>query len=347
MKSEKMKEMMNKKSLFVALPMMVALALTGCSTSTIGAKEVTAPTSQSASPSTAPTSAPSTETSKTSETPAPMSSGSVKDALNNLVVADEIDAASYERTYFNHWVSKNPSGCDTRFAVLVTESTTKTKISGCKVISGTWVSAYDGVTVTDPSKLDIDHMVPLKEAWRSGASKWNDSQREAYANDLEYANSLVAVTAASNRSKSDDDPSKYLPSDANNQCSYVSHWVAVKTRWSLAVDAKEKNAIQTVLNKCGDIKLDDVKKAGSVPAPVAGSSATNASETPKSAPPETTKVEAPAPAASTPVANTDGSDPKFSSCKEALAAGYGPYKKGEPEYEWYRDGDGDGTVCEK
>ncbi|GAA1886319.1 excalibur calcium-binding domain-containing protein [Asanoa iriomotensis] len=39
-------------------------------------------------------------------------------------------------------------------------------------------------------------------------------------------------------------------------------------------------------------------------------------------------------------------DPRFGTCKEAKANGYGPYTRGEPEYDWYRDADNDGKVCE-
>ncbi|KAB1909757.1 excalibur calcium-binding domain-containing protein [Micromonospora tulbaghiae] len=42
-----------------------------------------------------------------------------------------------------------------------------------------------------------------------------------------------------------------------------------------------------------------------------------------------------------------GNDPRFGTCKEANANGYGPYRQGkDPEYYWYIDRDNDGTVCE-
>ncbi|GGR73341.1 hypothetical protein GCM10010220_26890 [Streptomyces parvulus] len=82
--------------------------------------------------------------------------------------------------------------------------------AGCKVSSGE-SSCQDGVTVTAPGGLDIDHMVPLAEARGSGASAWTTKHREAYANDLEAERSLVAVTARTNRSKADQDPADWLP----------------------------------------------------------------------------------------------------------------------------------------
>lgn len=326
---------MNKKSLLITLPMMIALALTGCGSTDVGTKEIqNAETSQSATPTTAPV---TPDTSQSANQVAPVtevpSSGSAVEALNKLVVADEADSDAYERDLFNHWVSKNSTGCDTRVAVLVEESLTKATLSGCTVTSGEWKSVYDGKTVTDPKTLDIDHMIPLKEAWESGASKWDSTAREAFANDMAYSESLVAVTAASNRSKSDRDPAGYLPTDNSYRCSYVSKWITVKTKWKMTVDAQEKSAIQTVLNTCGnDTSVSNVEAAPANETPVAP-----VAEAPVAAPV--------APVA--PVAGTDGNDPKFASCKAATAGGYGPYTKGEPEYEFYRDGDNDGTVCEK
>lgn len=331
---------MNKKSLIVALPMMIALALTGCNSSDIGTKELpNVATSQpvATATSTATPEAPTaTEPPKESTAPAPApATGNAMEALNKLVMTDEADSDAYNRDLFNHWTSNNKTGCDTRFAVLVEESVSKAVTSGCKVVSGEWKSVYDGKTVTDPKTLDIDHMIPLKEAWESGASKWDSQARESYANDIEYSESLVAVTAASNRSKSDRDPSDWLPTDVSNRCSYVAKWITVKTKWKLTVDAQEKTAIQGVLSNCGN----DAAISTTDPAPVAAPPATDSSPAPVT---PVVPVTPPAP-----VAGTDGNDPKYTSCKAAIAGGFGPYTKGEPEYEWYRDGDGDGTVCEK
>ena len=330
---------MNKKSLIVALPMLVALALTGCTPNTSSTPEAaTSAPSASTTPSTSTPKAESSpsksaeatkNTDKAAENQKPVSESSdASEALNKLTVVEESGSDTYERDYFNHWVSNNKTGCDTRFAVLVEESVSKAVTSGCSVVSGEWKSVYDGKTVTDPKKLDIDHMIPLKEAWESGASKWDASKREAYANDLDFADALVAVTAASNRSKSDRDPASYLPSDVSNRCSYVSKWIAVKTHWNLTIDAKEKSAISNQLSSCGS-----------------GTQVTSApkAETPAPAAVQSKPVEAVAPA--TPAAG--GADPQFPSCKAALSAGYGPYTKADSEYAWYRDGDGDGTVCEK
>ncbi|MDQ1033613.1 hypothetical protein QFZ75_000029 [Streptomyces sp. V3I8] len=122
----------------------------------------------------------------------------------------------YQRSSFKHWVDADRDGCSTRAEVLIAESRTEPIIeAGCKVTAGEWYSYYDGVTLTAPGGLDIDHMVPLAEAWDSGAHTWTPARREAYANDLDAQRSLVAVTARSNRSKSDQDPAEpHLPDPA-------------------------------------------------------------------------------------------------------------------------------------
>ena len=183
------------------------------------------------------------------------------DLLDQLTVADEVNADSYDRDLFNHWVSQS-SGCDTRDVVLAEESV---KDTNCANLNGEWVSEYDGATVTNPSKLDIDHMVPLAEAWRSGAYSWDDSTREAFANDLSNPNALVAVTAASNRSKSDQDPANWMPD--TDACVYLGKWVGVKYEWKLAVDPTEKDSILRAMSFCTERTTTVVYEA---PVPVAG-----------------------------------------------------------------------------
>src|SRR5665647_170593 len=93
----------------------------------------------------------------------------VSDVLAGLTVAAE-NTSAYDRSYFQHWVDADGDGCDTRQEVLVAESTTATTPAGggCPVTSGNWVSWYDGGVWTAPGDVDIDHMVPLSEAWDSG-----------------------------------------------------------------------------------------------------------------------------------------------------------------------------------
>ena len=131
------------------------------------------------------------------------------------VAADQL--SGYERSLFKHWIDADKDRCDTRKEVLIQEAISLPKLSsGCVFNGGKWISAYDGLETTDYSTLDIDHLVPLSEAWRSGAWKWSPAQREAFANDLTDPRALIAVTASLNRQKSDQDPSTWLPPE--NKC---------------------------------------------------------------------------------------------------------------------------------
>lgn len=251
------------------------------------------------------------------------SASSPSSLLANLKVSSETAGSSYSRSAFKHWTDADQDGCDTRDEVLGQES--KTKIS-CNLQGGSWVSAYDGVKTKNPSTFDIDHFVPLKEAWESGAHSWNSDTRMRFANDLDYSLSLIAVSASSNRSKSDRDPTSWLPRATGYKCLYVGTWVAVKYRWSLTVDNAEMKILKDTLNVCGtkaQVPPPSKAKIGM------GSSSVAPSNQPTATPP-------------------GGIDPQFSSCAEAKRNGFtGPYTKGkDPEYFWYQDRDGDGVVCE-
>ncbi|MEW2310647.1 HNH endonuclease family protein [Streptomyces sp. NPDC006864] len=164
-----------------------------------------------------------------------------------LVQVTEEDRTGYTRSKFKHWNSGDDSsdGCNTRAEVLIAEAVVAPAVgAGCKLTGGTWVSYYDGQEVTSAGSLDIDHMVPLAEAWDSGASAWTAARREAYANDQGADVSLVAVTARTNRSKSDQDPADWMPPSPEAQCRYVGEWVATKLRWDLTADDRELQALK-------------------------------------------------------------------------------------------------------
>ena len=163
----------------------------------------------------------------------------------------------YQRSSFKHWVDADRDSCNTRAEVLIAESRAEPTVeAGCKIVAGEWYSYYDGVTLTAPGGLDIDHMVPLAEAWDSGASGWTAARREAYANDLDADRSLVAVTARTNRSKADQDPADWQPPLADARCTYTVDWVATKLRWQLAADARERTALTELAAGCGQETVD-------------------------------------------------------------------------------------------
>lgn len=175
----------------------------------------------------------------------------VTNLLESLDVVAE-NRSGYDRNLFAHWTDNDKDGCNSRFEVLVEESLQELQILGdCELVGGEWRSVYDGFTSDDPSDFDIDHLVPLAEAWDSGASEWSPQQREAFANALENPEALVAVSSSSNRSKSDKDPSEWLPPDQSYWCEYATHWVTLKSQWDLSVDRREKEALREVLAGCG------------------------------------------------------------------------------------------------
>ena len=170
--------------------------------------------------------------------------------IADLVVAAE-QGAGYDRDLFRHWIDADGDGCNTRREVLIAEAKVKPTVSGdCDLYGGEWYSVYDQVTTTDPSSFDVDHFIPLKEAWDSGAYAWSSDKRKEFANDLGFGGSLIAVTASSNRSKSDRDPADWLPVNTGYRCSYVTNWVKVKIRWGLSVDKTELAMIKEFGKTC-------------------------------------------------------------------------------------------------
>ncbi|MFF7413365.1 HNH endonuclease family protein [Streptomyces lydicus] len=177
------------------------------------------------------------------------------DAIDRLKTARE-DRAGYERDKFHLWTDADHDGCDTRKEVLLAEAVKKPRQGrSCKLIGGSWRSYYDDKTVTDARKLDIDHVVPLAEAWDSGASKWTAQRREQYANDLGAERTLVAVSLGPNRTKGDKDPAEWMPPVKDATCTYVADWVSAKLRWKLTVDRAEQTKLQQVAAGCPGTKV--------------------------------------------------------------------------------------------
>jgi hypothetical protein len=240
--------------------------------------------------------------------------------LNHLERGTE-HAAGYERSKFTLWTDADGDGCDARDEVLVAEAGTKPPSGGCSLSGGVWRSKYDGLVTRDASTFDIDHMVPLNEAWQSGAWSWSAATRKAYANDLGYKASLIAVSAHSNRSKGDREPQDWMPEKSAYACTYSKQWVAVKWRWHLSVSAAERRFLAAELATCGWPRV------------------------PKPSRPTITT-------GSTGGGGTGGggggtTDHRYPYCYDVVAAGLGPYYRGvDPEYDWYTDADGDGVVCE-
>ena len=169
-------------------------------------------------------------------------------AVSDLPVAGEV-RTGYDRDLFNLWVDADGDGCHARNEVLIEEADDPVTVgAGCSLSGGRWFSYYDRVSWTSTSDVDIDHMVPLAEAWDSGARGWSSSLREAYANDLGDYRTLVGVTDNVNQAKGDQDPADWMPT--YDTCRYLREYVAVKLRWRLSVDSTEKSAIQSLSSGC-------------------------------------------------------------------------------------------------
>lgn len=241
------------------------------------------------------------------------------DVLAFVTVTNE-HGDGYERDLFGYPADLDRDGCDTRSEVLQLESQGLTQIDAitCRVIEGDWYSLYDDQMLVYAADVDIDHVVALKEAWDSGAWQWSGAARLAFANDLTDDRTLLAVSSDSNVSKSDKDPSNWLPSNADAVCRYIGDWVAIKARWNLSMDESEYGRVRNLLNgSCRGLRI-----APFAAAPVDVSAAPIDTPTP----PDT--------------------DVYYANCTEARAAGAAPLLVGEPGYRSALDRDKDGVACE-
>lgn len=133
--------------------------------------------------------------------------------------------------------------------MLKRDGTGVTVNSSCQPTAGRWYSVYDATWVDSSSSIDIDHIVPLAEAWKSGANAWTTARRQQFANDLTIAQ-LIAVSASSNRSKGDSDPASWKPTNTSVHCIYAREWIWVKYTYGLSLQSTEKTALQQMLGTC-------------------------------------------------------------------------------------------------
>jgi hypothetical protein len=180
--------------------------------------------------------------------PTPPSASTAATQLASLTVKAEGSTSGYSRDKFPHWHTVSGT-CDTRDEVLKRDGTGVTVDSNCEPTAGKWYSVYDAKWVYDDADVDIDHIVPLAEAWKSGASAWTTAKREQFANDLSIAQ-LIAVSASSNRSKGDSDPAAWKPPNSSVHCIYAREWIWVKYTYKLSLQSSEKTALQQMLGSC-------------------------------------------------------------------------------------------------
>jgi len=166
-----------------------------------------------------------------------------------LIPVERETPDGYNRELFGYGTPVDDFGCRTRALVLIRDSITPAQIDrgGCAVVAGDWFSTYDGLTWSDPGEVQVDHVVALKEAWDSGASRWDANRLEAFANDVDEPRALRVVSGEVNEAKGAADPVNWLPPDQAAVCQYLADWVSIKTRWGLAMDESEHGRVRNLL----------------------------------------------------------------------------------------------------
>ncbi|MFD9795347.1 HNH endonuclease family protein [Streptomyces sp. NPDC059070] len=188
---------------------------------------------------------------------APAAKGAALAAVDTLTVKGRAAKTGYSRDQFGKgWTDTDSNGCATREDILKRDLTDVKLRGKCDVTSGTLAhDVYTGTTikfVRGASKVDIDHVVALSDAWQKGAQQWDKNKRVAFAND---PLNLLAVDASANRRKSDGDAATWLPTYAQGRCTYVADQVAVKKKYGLWVTDAERDAMRKVLTDCPAQKL--------------------------------------------------------------------------------------------
>ncbi|AGF71101.1 hypothetical protein A605_00425 [Corynebacterium halotolerans YIM 70093 = DSM 44683] len=277
-------------------------------------------------------------------------------ALETLEVKGRAPKTGYDRDMFGPaWADTDHNGCDTRNDILARDLESETFRPGtqdCVVLTGVLDDPFTATEIhfqrgqDTSTEVQIDHVVALSDAWQKGAQQLDETTRTEFAND---PLNLLAVDGPANAQKGDGDAATWLPANRSFRCDYVSRQIAVKARYDLWVTSAEKDAMATVLSDCPGQALPTGQTAAyevdttATQSPAPAAPVAPVAEIPAPAP----VTEAPAPAPQIEVPQSAGTDPQFGSCKAAKAAGFGPYVSGvDPEYNWYRDGDNDGTNCE-
>jgi len=176
--------------------------------------------------------------------------GQFNEAVKEAVKQKRAFSGLYNRSDWPHWIDADKDCQDTRAEALINASRTPVKFKrqkGCTVSHGTWFDPYTNLTFTQAGKLDIDHIIPLKEAHVSGGESWTRSERRTFANDHE---NLIVVSAGENRGRGAKDPTRWLPDTLGFRCEYIERWVFIKNKYGLSSDQQEKAAINSVLAGC-------------------------------------------------------------------------------------------------
>ena len=254
------------------------------------------------------------------------------------------DVAEYNRSQWKHWTDEDGDCQDARQEVLISESLIQVTFESekkCRVETGRWYGAFTGIYVEAPGDLDIDHLVPLKNAHDSGGWAWSADRKREYANYLVDLDHLIAVTKGANRSKGAKGPEEWRPPDEGYWCQYATDWTEVKMEWGLTMTQRETEVVIEMLDTCEE------------PVEVKAQSAEGTSGR------DTSNGEAAREATATPTLvpepELEENPSVYGSCEEAVEAGEsrvqgsvgGGRGFSKEMVPTARDGDGDGVVCER
>jgi hypothetical protein len=274
-----------------------------------------------------------------STTPIPLAKGTALAGLAALLVKGRAPMTGYARSQFGQaWSDDNDqpfghNGCDTRNDILRRDLKTivvKAGTAGCVALSGRLDDPYTAMVIafrrgeSTSTRVQIDHVVALGDAWRSGAQQLSATQRLGLAND---PLNLLAVDGPANLQKSDSDAASWLPANKAFRCTYVARQVAVKRKWRLWVTAAEHATVSAVLATCPDQPLPAEPGAlGRIAV------RTSASASSKAIP--------------APVLSATSSGTYYANCSAVRSAGRAPLHRGQVGYRPALDRDGDGVACE-
>ena len=226
-------------------------------------------------PEPAPTATPIPPTERAAPTSEPMEPTAQPGAglvLQISVAPVPENLPEYDRGEWRHWTDEDSDCQNARQEVLIAESTVAVTFQTpdeCRVASGRWQGPYTGEVATDPGKLDIDHLVPLENAHRSGAWAWDRQRKREFANHIGYDNHLLATSSSANRSKGSKGPERWRPPLESYWCVYAIDWIAVKNDWGLTVTEAEFGALRQMLATCPMPALLQRAGEASLPAPTA------------------------------------------------------------------------------
>ena len=281
------------------------------------------PAPTTTTPGSTPTRMPTTAT----PTPAPTP------ATTLVITITPIPAGipDYNRGEWKHWQDYDKDCQDIRHEVLIEESLVEVTFKtdkDCKVATGRWFGVFDGHHLENAGHVDVDHMVPLRNAHLSGAWAWSSERKEEYTNFTEDDDHLIAVASRANRSKGARGPEEWKPRDEGYWCQYATDWSEIKGRWDLTMTGPEADAVALMLGTCEDppqVVMEDWEALGA-----------------------TTGVHKPEP-------GEELQNAVYGSCEEAAEAGEQRVQgsqgggRGFPKamVPSARDGDGDGIVSER